>query len=162
MEQKSVNHSTFVIERNYPTTPERVFAAFADPELKRYWFTEGFNKEPDEFQMDFRVGGTETFRYHYREGAPFSGIPFVNDGTYHEIALNKRIVNSSTMVIGGNCISASLTTFEFLPADDGTKLIFTFQGAFFENSDGPQIREMGWNKLLDRLAESLTQSAVAA
>jgi len=26
-----VIHSTFVIERSYPATPERVFAAFADP-----------------------------------------------------------------------------------------------------------------------------------
>jgi uncharacterized protein YndB with AHSA1/START domain len=162
MEGKAVNHSTFVIERSYLATPTRVFAAFADPQLKRYWFTEGFNKEPDEFQMDFRVGGTETFRYHYREGTPFSGIEFANDSTYQDIVLDKRIVNSSTMAIGGNCISASLTTFEFLPADEGTKLVFTFQGAFFENSDGPQIREMGWNKLLDRLSESLTQSAVAA
>ena len=155
MSEQSVNHSTFVLERSYPTTPERVFAAFADPIKKRLWFTEGFNKEADEFQMDFRVGGTENFQYHYKEGAPFPGIPFVNEGTYQDIVPNRRIVNASTMAIGDKRISASLTTFEFLPTDSGTNLIFTFQGAFFEGADGPQIREMGWNKLLDLLGETL-------
>jgi hypothetical protein len=29
--------------------------------------------------------------------------------------------------------------------------VITFQGAFFEGADGPQIREMGWQALLDRL-----------
>ena len=57
MEGQSVNHSTFVIEQSIPATPEQVFAAFADPAQKRLWFTDGFNKEADTFEMDFRVGG---------------------------------------------------------------------------------------------------------
>lgn len=156
MAEQFVQHSTFVIERSYPTTPERVFAAFADPAKKLLWFTEGFNKEADKFEMDFQVGGTELFKYHYAEGSPFPGIPFVNEGSYQDIVPNRRIVNASTMAIGDKRFSASLTTFEFLPTDSGTNLIFTFQGAFFEGADGPQIREMGWNKLLDRLGEALT------
>ena len=70
----------------------------------------------------------------------------------------RRIVNASTMTIGGKCISASLTSFEFVPVGEGTNLVFTFQGAFFEGADGPQFREMGWRKLLGRLTEQLTQS----
>jgi uncharacterized protein YndB with AHSA1/START domain len=31
-------HSTFVIQRSYPATPERVSVAFADPAKKRGWF----------------------------------------------------------------------------------------------------------------------------
>ncbi len=46
MEQLSVTHSTFVIERSYPTSPERVFAAFADPAKKRRWFAEGGSSGP--------------------------------------------------------------------------------------------------------------------
>jgi len=55
------------------------------------------------------------------------------------------------MSLGDRHISASLVTFEFLPTDSGTDLIFTHQGAFFEGSDGPAMREAGWRKLLGQL-----------
>jgi uncharacterized protein YndB with AHSA1/START domain len=156
MESQSVTHSTFVIERTYPTTTERVFAAFADPAKKRRWFAEGEHKEVDEFVMDFRPGGAEVVRYHYKEGSPYPRVPFVNDGVFQDIVTNQRIVNASTMTLDGKRFSASLSTFEFVPADGGTNLIFTFQGGFFEGADGPKIREMGWRMLLDqRLASYL-------
>ena len=37
----TVNHSTFVIERTYPASPQQVFRAFSDPGRKRRWFAEG-------------------------------------------------------------------------------------------------------------------------
>jgi len=151
IEERGVTHSTFVIEHSYPTSPERVFAAFSDPGKKRRWFAEGVHKVVDEFVMDFRPAGTEVVRYHYKEGSPYPGLPFVNEGTYQDIVPNRRIVNASTMSLGGKRFSASLGTFEFLPTETGTNLVFTFQGAFFEGSDGPKIREMGWRMLLDLL-----------
>ncbi len=57
------------------------------------------------------------------------------------------------MTLGDKRISASLATVEFLPAEKGTDLIFTHQGAFFEGADGPEIREAGWCSLLARLTE---------
>ena len=33
--------------------------------------------------------------------------------------------------------------------------VCTHQGAFFENSDGPQMREHGWRALLDKLGQAL-------
>jgi uncharacterized protein YndB with AHSA1/START domain len=56
------------------------------------------------------------------------------------------------MTLGENRISASLATVEFLSSDSGTKLVFTDQGAFFEGSDGPKMREEGWSHILDGLA----------
>jgi hypothetical protein len=61
------------------------------------------------------------------------------------------------MAIGEKRISASLTTFEFLPSKTGTDLIFTHQGAFFEGADGPEMREEGWRKLLEQLTEEFTR-----
>ena len=38
---------------------------------------------------------------------------------------------------------------------EGGEILLTHQAAFFEGADGPQIREAGWRKLLDRLAKGL-------
>ena len=152
MEERSVIHSTFVIERNYPAKPERVFAAFADPAKKRRWFVEGGqHHEVEHFEMDFRVGGKERARYRFKEGTPLAGMALTNDIIYQEIVPNRRVVQASTMSVGEKCISASLVTAEFLASGAGTELILTHQGAFFEGADGPAMREEGWRKLLDRL-----------
>lgn len=157
MSDQPVVHSTFVIERNYPKSPEQVFSAFADSVKKRRWFAEGEHHDIEKFEMDFRVGGFERLQYRFKEGSPFPGVPLTSDGSYHDIVPNRRIVTASTMALGGQRISASLVTFEFLAADRGTDLICTHQGAFFEGSGGPQMREAGWRKLLDQLAKELAR-----
>ena len=47
----------------------------------------------------------------------------------------------------------SLITFEFLPAGTSSDLILTHLAAYFEGSGGPQMREAGWNTLMNQLAE---------
>jgi uncharacterized protein YndB with AHSA1/START domain len=151
MEQPSVIHSTFVIERSYPAPPQRVFAAFADPTRKRRWFVEGEGHAVEHFEMDFRVGGKESARFRFKEGTPLKGIACTNDTSYLDIVPNRRVVLASTMAVGEKCISASLVTVELLPSETGTDLILTHQGAFFEGADGPEMREAGWRKLMERL-----------
>jgi uncharacterized protein YndB with AHSA1/START domain len=157
MAEPSVIHSTFVIERSYPKPPGHVFSAFADPAKKRRWFAEGEKQEIEEFEMDFRVGGVERARYRFKEGAPFPGVTLSSEGSYQDIVTDRRVVTASTMTLGDRRISASLVTVEFLPTDEGTDLICTHQGAFFEGADGPQMREAGWRHLLDQLARELTR-----
>jgi len=153
MEERSVIHSTFVIERSYPATPERVFDAFANPATKRRWFVEGDGHEVEHYEMDFRVGGKERARFRLKAGTPVAGMVCTNDTTYQDIVPNRRVVFASTMSVGEKCISASLATVELLPSKAGTDLILTHQGAFFEGADGPELREVGWRKLLEKLTE---------
>jgi uncharacterized protein YndB with AHSA1/START domain len=157
MEEQSVIHSTFVIERTYPKPPQQVFSAFADAAKKRRWFAEGDGHEIEEFEMDFRAGGAERLRYRFKEGTPFQGVAVMNEGSFQDIVPQRRIVTASNMTIGDRRISVSLVTIELLPADEGTDLICTHQGAFFEGADGPQIREAGWHHLLEQLTKELAR-----
>lgn len=157
MEERSVTHSTFVIERRLAAAPERVFAAFANQDQKRRWYAAERNMSLEKFEMDFRAGGRDQACFRFQEGSPFPGIPLLYDTTYQDIIPNRRIVIAYAVTLGERRISASLATFELLPSDGGTELVFTEQGAFFEGSDGAQMREQGWRKLLENLDAFLAQ-----
>lgn len=151
----SVTHSTFIVERVYPKPPGAVFAALADPAKKRRWFAEGEHHEVQEYESDFRVGGVERLHYRFTGDAPIAGMVIANEGRFLDIVPDRHIVTSSSMWLMDACVSCSLVTMELEPVEAGTRLACTFQGAFFEGSDGPQIREMGWNQLLDALGRQL-------
>ena len=155
MAEPSVIHDTFVIEHAFPVAPARVFAALADPALKRRWYADGGAHEVVAFEMDFRVGGAERAVYRFKADSPFPGASLENVGTHLEIAPDKRVVIASTMALDGRRFSASLVTFDLLATADGTDLVFTHQGAFFEGADGSERRRDGWIKLLDQLAKTL-------
>lgn len=152
MPNRSVTHSTFVLERDYPARPERVFAAFADPARKRRWFAECEGFDVVSFTMDFRVGGSEQAEYRFKPGTHAPGARLANHTTYLDIVANERIVLAYTMIMGEQPFSSSLATFELLPTPAGTQLIFTEQGAYFPGADGAHLRQDGWTKLLDQLA----------
>jgi uncharacterized protein YndB with AHSA1/START domain len=155
MSETSVNHATFVLERSFPASPDKVFAAFADPARKRRWFVEERGMQIEDMRMDFRVGGHDRTAFRFGEGSPFPGQVMVNNTVYQEITPGRRIVFAYTMGFGEKPFSASLTTVEISPKGSGTELTFTEQAAFFENADGAKMREEGWTTLLERLGQEL-------
>jgi uncharacterized protein YndB with AHSA1/START domain len=153
---RSVTHNTFVLERTYPAAPQRVYDAIANPAKKRGWFVEGEGHDVEHFEMDFRPGGSERIRYRFLKG-PLQSAVLSNDAKYEDIVPNRRVVISSTMSIDDRRISASLVTFELLPDENGTLLILTNQGVYFEGADGPEMRQAGWRKLLEGLSAALAR-----
>jgi uncharacterized protein YndB with AHSA1/START domain len=156
MPDSTAIHSTFVIERNYPQSPERVYAAFAQPARKRRWYAEG-DHEIQEFEMEFRVGGTERFRYRFTEGHPIAGSEIANESTYQDIAPENRIVNTTRMSLNRKPILVAVLTLEFVPSESGSNLVLTNQGTYIEWPDGPAMLEHGWRTLFDRLEKDLVR-----
>lgn len=141
MNERFVKHGTFVVERTYAASPERVYHAWADPIAKARWFS-----KPDIF--DFQVGGRE-----YSDGGPPEGPIFIFDASYQELVPEQRIVYTYTLDADGIRISVSITTVELIKVEGGTKLIFTEQGAFFDGHDTLEVREHGTNVMLDALGK---------
>ena len=154
MQEPSVIHSTFVLERSYPKPPKTVFGAFADARKKRRWFAEGDGHEVQQFELEFRVGGTERLKYKLKAGTPVAGMIISNESRYQDIVPEQRIVTAATMDLGEKRILIALVTAEFLRTDAGTDLILTHQGTYLSGPSGltPQMLEAGWRKLLDILS----------
>lgn len=156
----TTTHGSFVIERRYDAAPQRVFAAWADPAVKRAWFAEGESRNVQSYELDFREGGTEKARLPFLKGEEMFGekTVFGNDTVFNEIVPNERIIFTYAMDRNGVRFSVSLATVELMPADRGTRLILTENGAFFDGADGIKMREAGWHELLQKLGDHLSSA----
>ena len=147
MNERSVTHSTFVIERVFDATPEQVFGAWADPAVKRRWFSGPSEWEQGPHELDFRVGGRERV-----SGGPAEGPKHLYEAIYQDIVPNQRVVYSYVMHLDSRKISVSLSTMELKPAGASTRMIYTEQGAYLDGFDHPAEREHGSRELFDKLA----------
>lgn len=135
----------FTVVRRYDVRPARVFAAFADREIKQRWMGCEEVAAPVIEQLDFEVGGREVSRGGGQDGAEHRF-----DGRFLDIVAGRRIVFAFVMHVGGRKISASLGTVEFTPDGEGTVLTFNEQGVYF-GEDGWAEREEGTAVGLDQL-----------
>ena len=146
--ERSVNHATFAVERTYDASPQRVFAAWVDPEAKARWFG-----NPDqgvvEYELDFRIGGREFNR------GTVEGQEYTFEARYQDIVADERVVYAYDMHTGERRISVSLGTVQLEPQGDGTRLTYTEQGAYLDGFDTPEQRESGTGGLFDALGEFL-------
>jgi uncharacterized protein YndB with AHSA1/START domain len=104
----TIDHDSFTLERRIPVPPSRVYACWADPELKRRWFVEsdGPAWQTERYDLDFRVGGTESGSFVLKSG-PGAGR-HENMTHFLDIVPDERIVFAYTMTADGRIHSASL------------------------------------------------------
>jgi uncharacterized protein YndB with AHSA1/START domain len=145
MSDRNVVHSTFTLEREFPVSPSVVFGAWADPGSKSRWFA----GNPDAYELDFRPGGTET------NAAVHGGKRITWEALYREIVTDERIVYTSVLCEDGITATVSLTTVEFEPNGDGTRLVLVEAGAYLDGRELPEWREEGTAAWLDRLGTLL-------
>jgi uncharacterized protein YndB with AHSA1/START domain len=154
MSGRSVEHATFVVERRYEVSAERAFAAWADPVAKARWFIDS----DASLELDFRVGGRERSR-----GTAPDGRAYRYEVLYQDIVPAERIVYTYDMYLEETRISVSLATVEFTPVgDNGTRLVYTEQGAFLDGHELPARRASGMGSLLDALTNAVQSDAPGA
>jgi uncharacterized protein YndB with AHSA1/START domain len=146
MNEHSVKHDTFFLERNYNATPARVFAAWADPAIKANWF-------PKAEEFDFRVGGREIVR-----GASPDGVIYTSVATFQEIVTDNRFVYTLIIDMGETRISVCVISVELKSDGAGTLLTYTEQCAFLDGLDSVEDHIHGMNDLLDKLDTELKRA----
>jgi uncharacterized protein YndB with AHSA1/START domain len=151
----TVTHNTFEIRKTYDSTPSAVFGAFAFQDRKSRWYAASPSHEPLSYSFDFRPGGEEKLTARMLPGTPIAGKKLCWNSTYAEIVENARIVFFQTLDIDQTRVSAAVVTVEIRAIGEQAEVLLTHQAAYFEGADGPEMRRMGWEHLLDTMASCL-------
>jgi uncharacterized protein YndB with AHSA1/START domain len=155
-------HGQFTIVRHYAASPARVWAAWADIDVKARWFIGPERWELIERRMDLRVGGEEVLRGRFADGALpgrcGGALETQFSARYHLVEPGQRMVYVYDMHLNGNHHSVSLATVEFAPEGAGCQLRFTEQVVFVDGTqakEGTASRDHGTAVHLDRIATVL-------
>ena len=150
----TVEHTTFVIERDLPAVPRHAFRFWSEKSLKRRWT----DCHPDwtvlEDRFDFAPGGEEAVRWRTGEG-----IELTFTARYLDIVPGDRIIYAFEMSSAGARVSASLATVEFRPAGAGTRMVYTEQMAFLAGAQAMQMRIAGTGGGFDRLNDAIAMDS---
>jgi uncharacterized protein YndB with AHSA1/START domain len=133
-----------VIRREYSAPPERVYAAWTDPQLaKEFLCPEGITI--GDIAMDVRIGG----RYRIQMIRP-EGEPFVAYGVYRDVQPARRL--SMTWIWEEDNKDEereTLLTVEFNPHGSGTELILTHE--YLASLESRAGHEHGWTTMLQKM-----------
>lgn len=155
MTRPSVLHTSFVIDRQFKAPPDRVFAAWADPEAKRRWSDCHGDLPNNEYSLDFRPGGVEVHRVVYPNGS----VQRVQK-RFFDIVPDARIIFGYDIQLDSRRLSVSLVTVQFEPSRTGTRMLMTEYIAYLDGHEDLEERIRGTNEGLDRLELEL-QTALA-
>src|SRR5262245_32182742 len=139
------------LRRHLAATPQRVFAAFAEPHLVSRWLTPSADISLTLLQFDFREGGTYRFAY----GLP-DGRTVIVGGCYRAIEPPSRIIFSWVIEPPDEHAGIeSVVTVTIAPDGAGSELVIRHErlalpGAITRHAEG-------WRGALDRLAAGFEQ-----
>ena len=136
---------SLTLKRRLNAPPEKVYAAWTDPEKIARWF--GPDSGPvDHAETDVRVGGRYTVIFHTEDGEEHHV-----SGVYREVVPNEKLV--FTWAWRSTPERESLVTILVRPEDDGSMLTLIHEQFFDEETR--DRHEYGWSGCLDKLKQYL-------
>jgi uncharacterized protein YndB with AHSA1/START domain len=135
---------TLTLRRIYDAPPERVFRAWTEPAELQRWNSPSDDWPLQVLEVDLRVGGV----YRAAFGPP-GEEPYLETDEYREIVRPTRLVFTETIRRGGQVLSQTMCTVEFIDLGGRTEVVVTDQGI------GAEIHRRGWTRALGALARVL-------
>ena len=138
---------SLTLTRRFRARPEKVWAAWTDPEKLIAWFCTS-KARPGSFraELDVRVGGRYRISFDHE-----SGEYFQVDGVYREVVPNEKLVFSWAW--HSTAERESLVTVSIRPDGAGSLMVFTHEQFFDEAARDGHAK--GWNELFAQLENLL-------
>jgi uncharacterized protein YndB with AHSA1/START domain len=137
---------SLTLTRRFSATPEKVYAAWADPQKLVQWFGPGSVEEGSvKADIDLRVGGR--YRISFRANGGYNEVA----GVYREVEPNRKLVFSWAW--HSTPERESLVTISIKPEGSGSLLVFNH--AQFLDEKARDNHQRGWTEFLGKLESYL-------
>ena len=141
----SLLRPSLMIKRRFNAPPEKLYAAWTDPQKVSRWFGCA-GASVIEASLDVRVGGSYTIAIR-KENGEESRV----GGVYRDVIPNRKLV--FTWAPDWRLQAESIVTLLITPADSGSYLTLIHEQ--FVDEETRDAHENGWGACLDKLAAYL-------
>jgi len=137
---------SLTLKRRFSASPEKIYAAWADPQKLVQWFGPGSVEEGSvRADLDLRVGGR--YRISFKAKGTYNEV----GGVYREVVPNQRLVFSWAW--HSTPERESLVTISIQP--EGSDTLLTFRHEQFADVTARDNHERGWTEFLGKLESYL-------
>ena len=158
---ESASGLIFRMARTFDATPDRVFAAWTDPEQFGAWFGPTGMKTI-ECELDAKVGGAWRLMGEGKNipGRAQGPVRPTVSGKYLEVEPPQRLVFTWAWHEKDDFSSPrgqeSVVTVQFKPVGERTEMVFT--QAVFKDQQSLEAHQRGWTESFDKLGEFLRRA----